>query len=225
MMIPWLFFLGAIILLVGIVVYTRKNRKKDQAIRREPPKIEKKTPKLAEKHIEDDVDLGVEPTDKKPSVSTKQTQQCIIILHLMAAENQPFTGYELLQALLSTGLRFGHMNIFHRHQNMDGTGEILFSVASIKEPGTFEMSKMGGFKTPGLAMFLRAETTTDPLHAFDTMLNTAKQLIDDLGGAVLDENRQPLEEEKISDWRNQIQQLLEKQQTPDLFEQTNETLV
>ena len=39
----------------------------------------------------------------------------------------------LLQNILESGLRFGEMDIFHRHESMAGNGEVLFSMANALE--------------------------------------------------------------------------------------------
>lgn len=66
-----------------------------------------------------------------------------IILYVMAPKDQAYRGYELLQSLLAVGLRYGEMNIFHRHAEKSGRGPILFSLASAAEPGIFELPKNG----------------------------------------------------------------------------------
>ena len=76
-----------------------------------------------------------------------------VILYLMAPSNSTFGGYELLQALLSAGLRFGEQQVFHRHEHKDGRGKTLFHCASAESPGTFDLSKMGSFATRGLCLF------------------------------------------------------------------------
>ena len=40
------------------------------------------------------------------------TPREFIVLTLLAKPDLPYTGYELLQALLAVGLRFGKMNVF-----------------------------------------------------------------------------------------------------------------
>ncbi|MGB6976706.1 MAG: cell division protein ZipA [Gammaproteobacteria bacterium] len=144
-----------------------------------------------------------------------------IVLMLMAKPEVPYTGYELLQVLLAAGLRFGKMNVFHRHEKISGQGEILFSLASAVEPGIFELNRMGSFSCPGLTLFLRLSNfqkgNKDLLQAFDLMIETARQLVEDLGGEVCDEQRQPLTDEKMNDWRSYLAYYERSRQIPDLF--------
>ena len=47
-------------------------------------------------------------------------------------------------------MRFGTMDIFHRHARKTALGPVLFSLANLVKPGTFELSSMSDFETPGL---------------------------------------------------------------------------
>lgn len=147
----------------------------------------------------------------------------IISLMLMANPEKPYAGYELLQGLLSSGLRYGKMNIFHRYQQQSlsqgkvTTAKVLFSLASVVKPGTFEMPKMGAFSTPGLFLFLQVGEQADPFTAFELMLETARQLVDDLGGEIWDDQRQLLTEETITQLRRRLADYEQALVTPDLF--------
>lgn len=126
-------------------------------------------------------------------------QSPIIAFYLMAPEGKQFFGYELLQALLSAGLCYGKMNIFHRYQK--GSNLILFSVASAIEPGVFDLDNMGAFSCPGLTLFIRACSEQELLYVqLDSLLQTAEQLADDLGGILCDDQRVPLTEDKIEEY-------------------------
>jgi cell division protein ZipA len=128
-----------------------------------------------------------------------------IVFYLLASHNRPFTGYELLQALLSADLRFGEKRIFHRHEPVEGENrKILFSVASAIEPGIFDMANIGGFSCPGLCVFMAPQTLDDPASVFELMLETIQQLADDLDGELCNENREPLTDAEIEHHRGTI---------------------
>lgn len=131
----------------------------------------------------------------------------IIVINLVSHPQHPYRGYELLQAMLTTGLRYGKWNIFHRHEEITGRGAILFSLASTVEPGTFDLAKMGSFSTPGLSLFMRISSTQDPAQVFEKLFATAQQLVGELGGNICDEHRIPLSDTKLAQWRSQLQQL------------------
>ncbi len=138
-------------------------------------------------------------TKAKPS----STQ--IVVLHLFANPNRPYRGYELLQTLLTAGLRYSKRGIFHRYADITGRDTVLFSLASAMEPGIFDLPNMSGFSTPGLILYLQVDTVQQPLTALNLMISTAKEIAQDLGGELYDEQRHILTVEKIGEWRNQLQ--------------------
>jgi cell division protein ZipA len=77
----------------------------------------------------------------------------VIVINVLARNGAKFGGTDLLEAFLRNGLKFGDMNIFHRIQ--PASKEVQFSVASAVEPGTFDLSAMEAFKTPGVSFFMR----------------------------------------------------------------------
>lgn len=151
-------------------------------------------------------------TQQNEPQQTKQHQQLdvnadfpeAIIIHLMAPKGRPYQGYDLLQALLSAGLRFGKANIFHRHETKTGHGEVLFSCASATKPGTFKLAQMGNISCEGVSLFVHIKNVTEPMKAMQLMLDTANQLLDDLGGKVLDEEWQPLVSETVVEWGHML---------------------
>ena len=115
------------------------------------------------------------------------------ILYAVAPPNRPYRGYELLQALADANLHYGVMNIFHYYCSKNGNKEIIFSVASAAEPGTFDLTNMGAISCPGLCFFISLAKTSYPEENFHLMLNTAQTFIEALGGTLCDENRQTLD--------------------------------
>ena len=96
----------------------------------------------------DDDSFDIAPESSMP------LEDSIILLRLMADVERPYRGYELLQALLSAGLRYdGRQKIFHRYAQPNGRGRCLFSLASVQSPGVFDMDTMGGYSCPGLVVF------------------------------------------------------------------------
>ncbi len=77
---------------------------------------------------------------------------------------------------------------------------------------------MGAFSGKGLIMFLKLSANKDLMQAFSLMLDTAKQLVDDLGGEIFDEDRKVLTEEKIEKINRKIAELEQKKLIGDLFD-------
>ncbi len=125
-------------------------------------------------------------------------------MHVMARKGGHFEGTALLNALLENGLRFGSMEIFHRHEDADGSGPVLFSLANSLKPGTFDLSAMEEFSTPGVTLFMPLQGLQRPLDTFSLMLETARALSKRLDGELKDETRSALTRQTIEHYRQQI---------------------
>lgn len=152
-------------------------------------------------------DTAIETVETLPQREMSPVIQDILILYVLAPQNQQFLGYELLQALLAVGLRYGPKRIFHRYEDNSHKGAILFSLASATEPGIFDIENMGAFACTGLCLFTSLLECPDPQVTWKTMLETAKQLADDLGGSIFDAGHKPLTEAIIA----QIEKILHTQ--------------
>lgn len=114
----------------------------------------------------------------------------VLVLHVVAKEGKVLGGDELLPCLLTLNLKFGDMQIFHRHEDNAGTGPVLFSLANMVKPGVFDPDNMEQFTTNGVVLFLQLPCHGDAKRNFSIMLNSAYQLADDLDAIVLDGKRE-----------------------------------
>lgn len=149
---------------------------------------------------------------------TQQAADHIVAVYLLSKNDETFSGYELLQALLSAGLRYGDQKIFHRHEHKDGRGRVLFHCASASAPGTFDLTKMGSFSGKGICLFFSSSEVDEPLMALDCLMETLDQLVDDLGGEVLDEKRATFTQEKLYAHHKQLRALENNKRTADMFQ-------
>lgn len=122
-----------------------------------------------------------------------------IILQLMAPKQRPYQGYELIQTLSSAGFHYGKMNIFHYYADPLEKKELLFSLASAIEPGTFDLDHIGEINCPGLCLFMSIRKVTEARTTFELMLETAQILAQDLGGTLCDKQLHPLAADDL--WR------------------------
>ena len=205
----WLNIFIAIILVLAVFFILRHRRKTHLLDnQKEEPIFDDKEPEAEAEEIK------VEEPETAPKIATQE----LIVMRFIASKDRPYSGYELLQALLSNGFRFGNMNIFHRHEQLNGEGPILFSLAKATEPGTFDIYDMGSCTCSGLTMFMRIADHQEPMQIFDTMLNAAKQLADDLGGEIWDERNLALNQSVIKRWRCRIQNHIDNLYSYDLFD-------
>lgn len=133
-----------------------------------------------------------------------QPKKEIIVLHVMAKASNAFKGAMLKSIFDELHLKYGDMNIFHGHEQLDGSGDILFSVASAIEPGYFEIESLENLETPGLVLFFKPSHPNQSIAAFELMLRTAKQLAMRLNAVVMDDHRKPLTSSSIEQYREEI---------------------
>lgn len=128
----------------------------------------------------------------------------VLVINVMARRGSMFAGPELLDAMLAQGLRFGDMDIFHRHETNEGRGKILFSVANMVVPGTFALEDMDDFESPGISMFLSLPISSDSLSAYNLMAQSAQNIAQMLGGELKDENRSVMTRQTIEHGRQRV---------------------
>lgn len=148
----------------------------------------------------DDVRIVVKPEKQEPTLYREE----LITLNIMARVPSVFTGKKLKNAFTDAHLYYGERQIFHRFDNMDGTGENLFSVLSMVEPGFFELSTLESLETPGITLFFITSTPNHSIYAFELMLRTAKQLALRLEGDLKDDRHRTLTPQIIEHYRERI---------------------
>lgn len=145
----------------------------------------------------------------------------VLIINVMAKSGTRFPGEELLSALMEASMKLGAMDIFHRHINDDGDGPVLFSLANMVVPGTFNLAQMREFETPGVSLFLSLPLNIEDedgeipdglcIRAFDNMAATAKALVSALDGELKDENRSAMTQQTIEHARQRVVEFERKQ--------------
>lgn len=142
--------------------------------------------------------------DPLPPEEPKAMPDEVMIINVMAKGDRRFAGAALLQAMLDQGLRFGDMDIFHRFETPDGQGPILFSVANMVVPGTFDLATMEEFDTPGISMFLSLPIKSDSLQAYTVMVQAAQAIAHELDGELKDEHRSVMTRQTLEHERQRV---------------------
>ena len=124
-----------------------------------------------------------------PKPKANQLEPQIIILSVVMPANQQIFGAALLPSLLTLGLKYGEMNVFHRHEDNAGNGKVTFSLANIMNPGSFDLDTMETFATRGVSLFMTLPNAGDPFKVFEQMLNAAKQLAKEFNAQLIDDKR------------------------------------
>ena len=134
---------------------------------------------------------------EKPNTQPEE----VLVIHLMASKGEKVAGQQLLDAVLSAGLRYGAMKIFHRHLSDDGSGPVLFSMANLVNPGTFDLNTMGDLEVPGVTLFMALDDIEDPVDALNIMIEAVDSIVGDLKLNVMDESRSSMTRNTIDHYR------------------------
>jgi cell division protein ZipA len=119
------------------------------------------------------------------------------------AKKTPFDGSAIEKAMHETGLLISDQSIYQRLSS-DGSKKVLYSVASMVEPGIFPAKDMSGFETPGLTLFTQLPGPSDGMMIFSDMLYTAERLSAMLLGDLQDGSHSALSKQTIEHMREQI---------------------
>ena len=199
--------LGAL-LVVGVYLWSRgvfKRRPRPEPVHtRAEPTIG--GPPSMEPPTSDDP-IVVEPPPLKPA---RQTPERIITLRLIPRVDELNTERAII-ALRGGGLEHGRYGIFHLHDRELGD-EPVFSVASLTEPGTFDLANVADTTIAGLSFFIVLPGAGDPVARFDKMIETARGLAVELEADLHDERgsswsvqRERYLREEMIEYRHQLE--------------------
>ena len=171
--------------------------------------------------IDEPVPTLLNPVDDQPQETKKVAKPAaaaapveeVLVINVVARDDFGFKGPALLQNILESGLRFGEMDIFHRHESMAGNGEVLFSMANALKPGTFDLDDIEGFSTRAVSFFLSLPGPRHPKQAFDVMVAAARKLAHELGGELKDDQRSVMTAQTIEHYRQRIVEFERRQLT------------
>ena len=143
------------------------------------------------------------PSEVRKQATVSQPAE-VLVCNVMASEGSELHGDDLLEALITSGLKFGEMNIFHKRFRGTTNGPVIFSVANILNPGTFDLNAMAEFRTIGVSLFLALPSPINNLEAFEQMLDVAIHLKESLDGELKDDHRNVMTAQTIEHYRQRI---------------------
>lgn len=129
----------------------------------------------------------------------------VIVINVMAKQGELFAGSDLLPILLQHDMRLGKMSIFHKHADSSDNGPVVYSMANMVKPGTFDVTQMEEFSTPGVSFFLQLPNAFGNMKSFEQMLSAADSIKESLNGDLKDEHRSVITRQTIEHCRQRIQ--------------------
>ncbi len=184
----WLLLLFGALAIAGIYLYSRRERDKPPHEQAAAPRH---TPDETNESSESDApeadSAAAEMDADAASETSDQTPQKIVTLRLVARNKGAFRGDELILSLRGIGMRSGKFGIYHQ---CDGNDEsrIIFSAASLVEPGSFDLANIKEQEIPGISLFIVLPGPIDGAEGFDMMIAAARTLAQSLDAELLDES-------------------------------------
>lgn len=176
-----------VLLIAGLYLWERHRRREAEQAQADAPVETPASPVVAA------------PTPALP----EEGPSLIITLHIIASGGRYLCGPDILAAADKTGLGPGVRRILH-HMSTDTPARIVFSVAGMREPGSFDLEHIDTFTTPGLVVFMCLPGPTDALTQYEDMLDHARRLAHALDSDLFDERRSVLTLQTVEHTREQI---------------------
>jgi len=153
--------------------------------------------------------LAAEPTAPEPDPPADAAVpapnvaelQRIVSIRVCALGEARWSGPQLMATFESHGLAFGRYQVFHR-KHVDGRS--LFCVASLIEPGTFDVAAMTEQEFRGVTLFAVLPGPIAPLETVDELLRTARGLAEELSGMIQDAKGMPLSPQRAAALREDV---------------------
>ena len=212
----WILTAIGVALIAGVYIWSRRERSSDapDAHRREPAlgtRSESRHPgasaprSVAEARVHPDPLLDDVADEELAGIETPELpaegEQLIVALRLRARQPTGFDGNDLVKAFSAESLEFGKFGAFH---SLDERRRSRFLVASLVEPGSFEIEKMHELRCPGVSMFMVLPGPREPLAALDGMFVCARRLAERLDAEVLDDKGNALTMQQAGWLREQV---------------------
>jgi cell division protein ZipA len=189
----WYLLLFGLFVVAGVYLYSRMQRNKadNQDVAAEG--LARQEPSLDGDSLPDAVDSTIDDFREEDDSDPEQdedgppAEQKVVTLRIIAKNHGSFAGDELALSLRGIGLRHGKFGIFHQYDGSDES-KVVFSAASLVEPGSFDMANLKDQKIPGISLFMVLPGPLEGAEAFDLMTAAARALAISLNAELLDES-------------------------------------
>ncbi len=172
----WVLLLAALLILVALFLWSRYRA----------PLTERFRPAVRPAPLVPGAGLRQEPT-LPAKVAVPEIPAKIVTIRMLSRGANPFLGEDLVLALREAGLRHGKFGIFHLYVS-DTDDTPIFSVASLTEPGSFDLTRVRTDQYPGVSLFLGLPGPIEGVAAFDAMVSAGRAVAKRLEGNLVDEH-------------------------------------
>jgi len=207
----WLLLFFGLLVVVGVYLYSRREQKpgpETESFERRTPTLDGEDADMADDSSAEEIIPTSDPdaVQEHPATdSAPPAEQKIVTLRLVARNRGSFRGDELVLSMRGIGLRRGKFGIFHRFDG-DDESDVIFSAASLVEPGHFDIENIKEQEFPGISLFLVLPGPIEGVDAFDLMIAAARTLATSLDGELVDESGSTLSIQRERYMREEIVQ-------------------
>jgi cell division protein ZipA len=89
---------------------------------------------------------------------------------------------------------------------MDDSDEVLFSMANLTKPGSFDKSAWNALETIGVTMFMTLPGPLNALDAWDAMLATSRRIAELLHADLLDDKQDVFTRQREGQIREELRE-------------------
>lgn len=114
-------------------------------------------------------------------------------------------GKSILGLVREYGLKYGVMEMFHRYEHENGTGDLWFSMLGANDAGvqSFDLNTLSESRFNTILLFLSLPHPY-ALRGFDSMVSTAQMIASDIDADLYDEQGELLNDERLAKLRADI---------------------
>ena len=142
--------------------------------------------------------------EEKPKGAAVGEVSEVLVLNVTAKKGRLIMGERLLSLMQGLELEYGERKIFSKRTDDAEGGPILFNVANMLQPGTFDLNNMENFATVGVTLFLALPSPISNFEAFEEMLQTAQDLVRSIDGELRDDQRNMMTGQTIEHYRQRV---------------------
>lgn len=197
----WVLLVAALLILVALFVWTRYRSRLAERFRF-PVRVPSVSMSASPAGRQEPTLPGTAPAMVLP--------EKIVTIRILSRAGAPFRAEELVLALREAGLRHGKFGIFHS-QVSDTDDTPIFSVASLTEPGSFDLTRLHTDVYQGVSLFLGLPGPVDGVAAFESMVSAARAVAKHLDGNLVDEHGSTLSVQRERYLREEVIQFKHRQ--------------